>query len=339
MATHRNKYSGFSLIEMMVGIAIGLLGMLAVTQALFTFNGNRNATTQTIEAQSNGTMALYLMEQDITQAGYGMQDIRDNCPSIKWYYGGAVQTPLTGLPLQIIDGGANSDSIKVQYGSSMDGVPFVKTSASQLLFTDDITLSTLVGYAALNLLVADVNGVCLLYQATGTNNITSSIPHAVNTYNPAAQPAGWPLIQVSNIISNLGNFVSKTYSIQNNSMMVGQFPTPNAVITAVDGIVFMKAQYGMSSNPPDGTVHNWVSGTTAIFNTNANQVIAIRIGLIASTTGQVSVNPPANYPLLPAITDDNGTQAAVNYTPPAANIGYRYKSYYTVIPMRNVIWN
>jgi len=343
MSTHNTKLSGFSLIEMMVGLAIGLLGLLAVTQVMVTFNKNRNATTQTIESQSNGTMALYLLERDIAQAGYNMQDIRDNCPSINWYYGGSVQTPLSGLPLKITDGGTNSDSIKVQYASSTDGVPFVKTGASQLLFTDDIAMSTLVGYQLppyLNMLVVDVGGVCSFYQQTGQpNNVLGTIPHAPNTYNPVAQPTGWPLIQVSNLVSNLGSFVSKTYSIQNNNLMLSQFPTPGNYLTAVDGIVYLKAQYGLSSNPPDGTVHNWVNGTTAITNTNAKQVIAIRIGLIASTTGQVSTNPPSNYPLLPAITDDNGTQAAVTYTPPTAATGYRYKSYYTVIPLRNVIWN
>lgn len=339
MSAHKTHLYGFSLIEMMIGITIGLLGMLAVTQIMFTFNKNRNATSQTIESQSNGTMALYMLERDIAQAGYNMQDIRDNCPSVNWYYGGAVQPPLTGLPLQIIDGGANSDSIKVQYGFSTDGVPFTKASASQVLFSDDVTMSAIVGFAAQNLFVVDVSGVCSLYQATGINNVAGSILHAANTYNPATNPGAWPLVQISNIVSNLGNFVSKTYSIQNNNLMLGQFPTPNTTITSVDGIAFMKAQYGLSSVPTDGTVHNWVSGLTAITTLNAKQVIAIRIGLISRTTGQVAVNPPANYPLLPAITDDTGTQAAVTYTPPAASAGYRYKSYYTVIPMRNVIWN
>lgn len=331
---------GFSLIEMMVGIAIGLLGMLAVTQVLITFNGDRTANTQTMEAQNNGTMALYLLERDISQAGYGLTNIQD-CSTINWYYSGAVQTPLSALPVRITDGGSASDSIAIQYALSTNGVPTTQVSQSQLVYSDDITVSTIVGYVVNDLVVADVGGSCTLYQVTAINNVTSALVHASNTYNPGASPVatGWDLIRVSDTLVNLGNFVSKTYSISSNNLILGAFPTATSTSELVNDIVLLKAEYGRDTNS-DGAVDAWVSaaGWTPA-NTTSSQVIAIRVGIVARTTGKVAVDAPASFTVLPEVQDVNGSVigAAVTYTP--ADTSYRYKTYYTIIPMRNVIWS
>ncbi len=339
--THINtRQQGFSLIEMMVGITIGLLGLLAVTQVLITFNGDRTANTETMEAQNNGTMALYLLERDISQAGYGLTDIQD-CSTINWYQSGTVQTPLSTLPVKITDGGAGSDSIAIQYASSANGVPTTQVSQSQLAYTDDITVSTIVGYTVNDLIVADVGGSCTLYQISAINNVSSALVHASNTYNPGAAPvaAGWDMIRVSDKLANLGNFVSKAYSVGSSNLMLGAFPAVSSTNDLVDGIVFMKAEYGRDTNN-DGAVDAWVAASTwTPTNTTSKQVIAIRVGIVAQTTGKVAVNAPASFTVLPAIQDVGGSVigAAVTYTP--TDTSYRYKTYYTVIPMRNVIWS
>jgi type IV pilus assembly protein PilW len=343
---------GFSLIEMMVGIAIGLVGMLAVTQVLVTFNQNRNATTQTMESQNNGTMALYVLERDLTQAGYGLMSIQ-SCATINWYYNGTAfngvpgatpPTTLTTLPVKITDGGAASDTIDVQYAKSSSGVPATLISG-QSTYPQGIVVASVVGIETGNLVVADVSGVCTLYSvysasvANGVNTVTRSLARDTNLYNPLNAPApGWNQVQPNNTLINLGSsFVGKRYSISASGMDASAFPT-YTVSTLVDGIAFMKAEYGRDTNA-DGAVDVWSSGAWVPDNTTANQVIALRIGIVARSTEKIAVNAPSSFMLLPEIKDAAGVTigAQVAYTPP--DVSYRYKSYYTVIPLRNVIWN
>jgi len=355
-----SKQQGFSIIELMVAVALGLFGLLAVSQVLITFNTSRNATAQTMESQNNGTMALYLLERDVMPAGYGLMTILPTCDTINWYYNGALQTPLTTYPVRITTGtvtdgaGIVADNIEVQYGKSADGVPGTFITTGQGVFGDDLVVAGYVGINSGNLIVVDRagTGICTLYQvhsntqAAGLNNgvniNTGALSHDTNTYNPPSDPGvGWNLAQVLDIVSNLGTFVGKRYSISASGLDVVTFPTyaAGASPTVVDNIAFMKAEYGRAQIPASGVVDTWSSVAWAPDNTTASQVIAIRIGLVARSAEKIATSTPASLVLLPEIKTAAGATigAQVDYTP--SDTSYRYKTYYTIIPLRNVIWN
>ena len=120
MHTLRRTQGGFNLVDLMIGVVISMFAMLAVAVVFRDFGKTRNTEVQAIESQSNGTMALYLIERDLGQAGYAMMRLQ-NCPFINWYYNGTgyYNTPygttnlpgtnnvaLTTLPVRIVDGGA-----------------------------------------------------------------------------------------------------------------------------------------------------------------------------------------------------------------------------------------
>jgi len=62
---------GFSLVEIMVGMVIGLLSTIVVMQVYATFEGQKRTTTSGSDAQTNGAVALYTVERDARLAGYG----------------------------------------------------------------------------------------------------------------------------------------------------------------------------------------------------------------------------------------------------------------------------
>ena len=67
-----NSQRGFSLLELMVASAIGLIAVMAMTQM---FNVAMNATltvTQRAETQENMRAAMELMTKDISMAGAGL---------------------------------------------------------------------------------------------------------------------------------------------------------------------------------------------------------------------------------------------------------------------------
>lgn len=63
---------GLSLVELMVAVVIGLLTILAITQTMSFFEGQRRGTTTGADAQSNGALATYMLERELRLAGYGV---------------------------------------------------------------------------------------------------------------------------------------------------------------------------------------------------------------------------------------------------------------------------
>src|SRR5689334_15387844 len=67
----RSRIAGFTLIELMIGVLIGLLASLAVTQVMVNSEGQKRTTTSGSDAQVNGALALATLQRAIQSAGYG----------------------------------------------------------------------------------------------------------------------------------------------------------------------------------------------------------------------------------------------------------------------------
>src|SRR3990167_3252715 len=71
---NRHHNTGFSLVEIMVGMVIGLISTIIVMQVFATFEGQKRTTTGGSDAQTNGGVGLYTIERDMRMAGYGFTD-------------------------------------------------------------------------------------------------------------------------------------------------------------------------------------------------------------------------------------------------------------------------
>ena len=83
----RAKQRGMSLVEVLVAVAIGLIGMLVITQAYLATDKFNRSTMGENGAQTNGAIALYTVARDMRMAGYGISDTAAfGCGKINWYY-------------------------------------------------------------------------------------------------------------------------------------------------------------------------------------------------------------------------------------------------------------
>lgn len=70
----RRSSRGVSLIELMVGLAIGLLAVLVIAQVALVYEGRKRTVTATSDAQVQGALALQTLQRDVQAGGYGMTE-------------------------------------------------------------------------------------------------------------------------------------------------------------------------------------------------------------------------------------------------------------------------
>jgi type IV pilus assembly protein PilW len=74
--------SGFTLVELMVGLVIGLLATLVIMQSFSSFEGNKRSTTGISDAQTSGSLGLYMLQRELQFAGYGLPAISGTMPEM-----------------------------------------------------------------------------------------------------------------------------------------------------------------------------------------------------------------------------------------------------------------
>lgn len=63
---------GVTLVELLVGVAIGLIAVLLITQVAILFDSQKRSTTSGADAQINGAVALHTLQRDLQAAGFGL---------------------------------------------------------------------------------------------------------------------------------------------------------------------------------------------------------------------------------------------------------------------------
>lgn len=345
---------GFNLIELMIGLTISLMGLAAVASMMMNFAKTRGTMAQAQTAQDNGVMALYRLEKDLGQAGYGLWNLQD-CPSI--INGNGTAPAFSPIPVIINDGGVGvSDDIYVQSveprpGSS--GIPGTELSpptvGGNTVTANVFNVRSGLGFAVDDRVVSNAHITasppnCTLVTVTA---VSASVPSGgkMTATISYADPA-LPISQTAGFLANFGNkgngaagnFVSRWYAVNSTSLTLAEYPL-YTTSNLVDGIVFMKAQYGMSASVSSPTVARWVSGATAITSANVQLVKAIRIGVVARSTKREdsAIDQPTQLRLFDEKDDAAGLTDELLYTVPDMNA--RYRAYSTIVPLKNALWN
>lgn len=305
------RESGFSLVELMVGMLIGLIAVVVMFQVFAVSEGQRRTTTGAGDAQQNGVASLFLMERDARMAGYGFNYTpMFGCTTRGFYAPTGTNFNLRLLPVQIVDGGAKgADQVAFTYGASeafaLPAVlalatastpnyfkledPRFQFNAGDLVVASEIPLAPA---AMQDCWITQVTGLPDVpyadrvqwgagsyIDAAGTTRVAEytppfALPVAYNKWNKT-KSAGGRLV-------NLGlSPVSTTYSIVNNQLVATNAFTPNNPMVISDGIVQMQIQYGFSADCPPA------ASSGGVF-------VSCRIDSTATTVGTIVTTSPNN---------------------------------------------
>jgi hypothetical protein len=64
--------AGMSLMEILIAMAIGLIGIVVITQTYLVNENYKRSTASAGGAQTSGALALYTIERDARMAGWGI---------------------------------------------------------------------------------------------------------------------------------------------------------------------------------------------------------------------------------------------------------------------------
>ncbi|MCO5108979.1 MAG: PilW family protein [Burkholderiaceae bacterium] len=360
---NRTGQKGVTLVELMVALVIGSLAVLVIQQVMAVFEGQKRTSSGGSDAQVNGAVALFSIEREIRQAGYGLFGGNGPlCPlGINIYFNGTtVSDGGTLRPVVVMDGGAGPDAIEfLRSDTDFAAIPtsIVKNMPNA---SSEVTTDSNAGLAQNQVfLVAgkDAGKVCTLMQMSqdpqktgnGWNLQHNSGQFAYNPSNPGNAFKTAPAYEIGDAVVNMGNLVHGRYQVLCDRLTQVDPTTAAAPYTCanatplVDEIVDLQAQYGIA---PAGSVQisQWCDATAASTcgdwsNPGAadlSRIRAVRIAVVARSVQyekeQVSpatlalweAGDPGDPPPSRALTDDERH--------------YRYKVFTTIVPIRNVIW-
>jgi type IV pilus assembly protein PilW len=371
--SRKPRSGGFSLIEILVGIVIGMVGLLVIFKTVATWDSHTRSTTSGGDAQVSGTLAMFNLERDIKQAGLGFGTALPTVLGCAVKGTDSLKSRALDFPFYpvLITPGASAgepDRIDVLYGNSAyfgrNGEVIDSTTTTK-------KLKRRAGFRGADVAVianpATAPTACDLIQiadATNPDNVTVS--HAEGTVIPDAAYVGASTTSRFNGVSagsygfgssmyNLGNTPTlNRWQISGRALTRTDYLSDNAALEVADGVINMQAQYGVDANN-DNTISDteWVDPSAAA-PTDWTKVRAIRVAILVRSsqfekppTEAASGTAPAVTATAPKpswasgsflMTNVNGGADTETTAVPNNWRFYRYRVYEKVIPLRNVVW-
>lgn len=351
------KYEmGFSLIELLVGMVIGLLGLMVIVQVSTGNESQRRIATHGMDSLLNGQLALNDLQRKISASGYGLTAHANalGC-EIRMKYASASTTTLNLAPVSIVQGNSGApDRIRILASTADSWAIPTRIVINHPPTAANFFVDSDIGIKDQDLLllvpqVPDASNWCTVVQSTntasnsgvGTGAGQNQILHNPSSpWNPAGganiMPAGG--YKIGDYLINLGRWQSVSYSIDNNSLLASALDTQDGTTKSTplySDVINLQAQYGLdnganSGTPNDGKVDEFTE-TTPITAAAWRQLLAIRLAVLTRSQQWEKKEITTVAPRW------QGGDFSMNH------VGndwrhYRYKVFQTTIPLRNMLW-
>jgi type IV pilus assembly protein PilW len=371
-APYARHARGVTLVEVLVGIAIGMIGVLIMFQVVSVWDARGRSSNATGDAQVAGSVGTFAIERDVRMAGLGFGTARTTsmgCQVQGFDTAAGVALNFRLRPVDIFNGDPTGqpDSVSVLYGNSAF---FVSEQAFTASTATDKKAAHRHGFKQGDVVVVANDGpggpglaTCMLVQVTDTSNVDGfTFVHAgPNTnyndfykgnvqqsrYNPAGGTGG--TFTSTGWLYNLGpspRYDTWSVDVANAALVYQDLIHSTPAFTVAEGVVDMKAQYGIDT---DGNGQISDAEWTKVPPADWTMVRALRVALLvrsrnfekpaASAADQSYTAPNPQWSGGAFVMKNVDGTADTN---PAGSPNnwryYRYRVYEKVIPLRNMVW-
>ncbi|HEX6706286.1 MAG TPA: PilW family protein [Albitalea sp.] len=362
---HPAAARGVTLVELMVGLAIGLICTVIVTQVFSIAEGQKRSTTSGSDAQVNGALALYALQRDVQMAGYGLttENTVLGCDLRAWR--GGVAANWTLAPVVITDGASGApDTIVTLSSTNMNASLPTKVTEDHLASGTDFLVGTRVGVRAGDVMIAvpptiDATHWCSVLNVTSVaddgagHHVRHVADATTGPWNPDPASSIFPATgyPAGSYLISVGQMIRRTYSINSETLRDAVINTQAGIAEGAPSelfpqIVNLQALYGKDTdNDRVVDVYDNVTPTTAA---GWRQVLSVRIAVVARSTqyekDEVTVAEPVwDVGATPTVTGSTTCGSSQCITLKVDGLTdwkhYRYKVYDSVVPLRNMLWS
>lgn len=330
---------GFTLVELMVGIALGLVVLAVVSTVFVNVSSSRRDIERTGRQIENGRFAMQLLSDDIVNAGYfGEFDPRDaGAPGVRPDPCSTDVNDLKNMVLVHVQGYAAAAAKPSCLSDVRAGTAVIAVRRTATCVAGDVNCDPATGGQ--------------IYLQSSLCNAELSNPPVTSHYAVAAMPtsgpSGFTLTEHDcNTLAPLRAYVMHIYFIANNNESGDGVPTLKraelgangefAVVPLVEGIENLQLEYGLDTNGdsvPDAISADpgAYGGCSAdpCYNANWINVMTVKIHLLSrATEASPRYTDTKTYPL--GLQAD-GTQLTVG----PFNDGFKRHAYTETIRMNN----
>jgi len=337
------------MVELMVALVIGLVvGLAALNNArMFGNSGRSQAGGGT--AVASGAAAIGAMKFELQMAGLGFfSDATALCPTLNLQVNGlklADNTPFQAARVNRMPDG--TDQLEVVYGTAVNAGAGSRSMSPMLAAMGTTTLNLGSGIAANQAVMFASPSLALPCTVATVSSAVDGASFKTVQFNTVARfnPANWgatfavvPNYQDNSWVSPLGDVIWRRYYVRADALyMLDVFTNVESLIA--EGIVQIRAQYGLAANAASTTVAAWqdAAANAPLAAAVQQRLRAIRVGLVAvntqrerpqeSASCEATLNSPVIWP--GEIVD---LSARANWQ------CFRYRTMYTVVGTRNMQW-
>lgn len=337
----------------MIGLVIGIISVIVVMQVFRLSEGSKRTTIGGNDAQTSGALALTTLQRDIRQAGYGLSSFGvigcNLSPTPPRIWTIPLIAPVTINKVGIPAGDANTDTLTIAFGNGA-GASEGDLVLSQSLGPTIYTVATPTSFAVGDWVAAVRNPrtepcTVTLESVTATNAFSATVGAGVTgmtdgtLFNLGTAP------QVHVYAIRNGQLTVCDY-LTNNCSVPGNVGNPDVWVPIGDNITSLRAQYGRDTTAPttDAVVNLYDQETpTTSEACGWGRIVALRLA-IAARSSQFDANDGAPVTLAPSPDWAGGADTPINLSlRPDGKLNpdwaqFRYKTFETTVPLRNLLW-
>ncbi|HSW07801.1 PilW family protein [Aquabacterium sp.] len=344
---------GLSIIELMVGLVVGLLVSLAAVSSAQYFTAAQRQGIGVGGGAANTASALASIKNDVANGGLGFfGNLGYLCTKLNLSVNASVVADNANFaPVQVTRVGSN-DVLDIMYGSDVAAGAAVKTSG-----TSDGSTVTLMNYLPVTqgqqvlLASPNVGTPCLLRTVTATPaaptvDVKESLTfNAGGQYNQGIFTVN-PTYPESSLVTLIGTPQWNRYSVNGGTLQMTRV-LDGTTSTLLRNVLAFHVEYGVSAAATvatDGSrsplVLPWQKATAAdwasIDQTNILRIKAVRIGIVMRSAQREKVNKETNQC---EASTSKPTLFGDEIEPDVADWRcYRYRTQIVIAPLRNIIY-
>jgi type IV pilus assembly protein PilW len=343
------------LIEVLVGIAVGLIGMLVIFQTLSVWDKYTRTAASSSDAQTAGTLAAFNLERDLKQAGLGFGNASASVMGCSVAQASGVAFALAPVVIASTPASgtvSGTDRLTVLHGNS-DILATAETFTSSTL--NSKTLRRRGGFRVGDFVVVAGNdnpasaasADCDLVRITAASAPDGLTVDHVGTVTVSSYSSG--------SVFTLGSAPqSNVWSVGTDNVLRVRNVLTGAENVVAENVVDLKAQYGIDLDG-DRRISAPVSASapsewTTVPPADWTKVLAVRMAiLVRGRQFEKDVDAPSASALAapPRWFGNDFAMRNVNNMPDTFAPGdrdannwrnYRYRVYERVVPLRNMVW-